>query len=77
MAGQNEEILKVSTNPTPNSMPNPTPEHVTPVLMPEQTPKPTPFPQTLFRYGSVQTYVLACDEPLTNTSNGRTKRTKF
>jgi hypothetical protein len=56
MAGQNEESLKVSTNPTPNSMPNSTPEHVT---LPEQTPKPTPFLQTFFQYGSVQTYMSA------------------
>jgi hypothetical protein len=45
MAEQNEEILKVSANPTPNLMPNPTPEHVTPVLTPSQT---NTFPANFF-----------------------------
>jgi hypothetical protein len=39
-----EKNLKVSTNPTPESMPDSTPELVTPLLMPRPTPEPTPFP---------------------------------
>jgi hypothetical protein len=76
MAGQNEEILKVSANPTPNSMPNPTPEHVTPVLTPKQTPKPPLFCK-LFSCMVVSNLTCWHDETLTNTSNGGTKRRNF